>query len=352
MARKNKNDKKQTKKMLMLTDGSFDQASARVRAILYIPMFKKSGITVSHIPRVPLKPNSLFSKYFTFPLVKRFLWLKKAFFILSRKWDIIFTQRTFISEWMLSKVKRRTYIIYDFDDALYLQGDQHRNAEKTALMIKYADSIVVSSDYLNKFVMQFNKRATVIPSPIETERIFPQENKIQNEIPVVGWTGSEWTVKYIKTIESALQRLAKEFTFKLLIVGANSSFNISGVNCSIRPWSFEKECDNLNEMDIGIMPLPDDEFTRAKGGYKLYLYMAAGIPCVASPVGINNIIIRHGENGFLAGSEEEWINSLRILLLDSELRKTMGRTGREYAMKYYDRKICFMSIMEIIDGLK
>ncbi|HQG36291.1 MAG TPA: glycosyltransferase, partial [Bacteroidales bacterium] len=150
----------------------------------------------------------------------------------------------------------------------------------------------------------------------------------------------------------ALQKLANEITFKFLIVGANSSFSISGVDCTVRPWSFERECDDLNEMDVGIMPLPDDEFAKAKGGYKLYLYMAAGIPCVASPVGINNIIIRHGENGFLADSEKEWIDSLRILLTDAKLRKTMGRTGREYAMKYYDRKICFMSIMEIIDGLK
>ncbi|HCI54989.1 MAG TPA: glycosyltransferase [Bacteroidales bacterium] len=352
MAGKNEKNKKETKRMLMLTDGSFDQASARVRAILYIPMFKESGINVCHIPRIPLKPHSLFSKYFTFPLVKRFLWIKRAFFLIFRKWDIIFIQRTFISEWMLSKIKKRAFIIYDFDDALYLQGNRRRNAEKTALMIKYADSVVVSTDYLNTFVMQFNKKATIIPSPVETERIFPQVNKVQHEIPVVGWAGSEWTVEYITKIESALQKLANEITFKFLIVGANSSFSISGVDCTVRPWSFERECDDLNEMDVGIMPLPDDEFAKAKGGYKLYLYMAAGIPCVASPVGINNIIIRHGENGFLADSEKEWIDSLRILLTDAKLRKTMGRTGREYAMKYYDRKICFMSIMEIIDGLK
>jgi glycosyltransferase involved in cell wall biosynthesis len=104
-------------------------------------------------------------------------------------------------------------------------------------------------------------------------------------------------------------------------------------------------------MDIGIMPLPDDDFTRAKGGYKLYLYMAAGIPCVASPVGINRTIIRNGENGFLATTEEEWIGALRKLLLDPPLRIRMGHAGRNDAVTCYDRAVCFEKLLERVNKL-
>jgi glycosyltransferase involved in cell wall biosynthesis len=101
-------------------------------------------------------------------------------------------------------------------------------------------------------------------------------------------------------------------------------------------------------MDIGIMPLPENEFARAKGGYKLYLYMAGGIPCVASPVGINSSIIRNGENGFLASTEDEWVEALKTLLSDQQLRIKMGQCGRNDAIEKYDRAVCYNNLMERI----
>ena len=100
------------------------------------------------------------------------------------------------------------------------------------------------------------------------------------------------------------------------------------------------------------MPLPDDDYARAKGGYKLYLYMAAGLPCVASPVGVNNQIIRNGENGFLASSPELWYETLKALLVDKKLRMRMGEKGRQQAVARYDRKVCFSELIKLIDEPK
>lgn len=338
--------------MLILTDGNIDQASARVRAISYIPLFESEGFKVVHIPRVPCRPASFFQKYFSFPVTKRLLWLKRIFALLTRKWNIIYIQRLLISEWLMRIVSRKSFVIFDFDDAIYLPEKPGRRSHKTGIMINYADKVIVSTEYLNDFVGRYGKKAIVIPSPVETDRIFPMQSDHTREIPVIGWIGSYWTTGYIKIIEPALQKLAEKIHFTFLTVGSDPAYKIAGINHVVKPWSLENECSLVNEMDIGIMPLPDDEFTRAKGGYKLYLYMSAGIPCVASPVGINSSIIRHGENGFLASSENEWIEALSKLLSDSELRKKMGSKGREDALNLYDRKVCFSMIMNLINQTK
>jgi len=338
-------------RILILTEGNIDQASARIRAISYIPFLKAEGYKVVHIPRVPCRPDSLFQKYFSFPLIKRFLWLRRTFALLTGKWNIVFIQRLFISKWLMQIISRKSFVIFDFDDAIYLPEKPGHRTYKTGIMISYASKVIVSTEYLNCFVRKYGKTATVIPSPVETDRIFPAQGDVKNEIPVIGWIGSYWTTGYLKVIESALQKLAEKFRFNFLTVGSDPAYKISGINHIIKPWSLENECSLVNEMDIGIMPLTDDEFSRSKGGYKLYLYMAAGIPCVASPVGINSTVIRHGENGFLASSENEWIEALSRLLSDDGLRKIMGNKGREDAVKLYDRKVCFSMVMNLIKEL-
>jgi glycosyltransferase involved in cell wall biosynthesis len=338
------------KRMLLLTDGNIDQASARIRAIQYIPLFENEGFEVCFIPRVSTLPTNIFLRYFIFPLVKRLLWINRMKALYLESWDIIFIQRSFIRESALRRLKNKTPVIFDFDDAIYLTDHLSTNKNKSEIMVKYADEIIISTEYLNDFCSLFNRKGVVIPSPVETERIKPL-NKDSREVLTIGWIGSSWTTDYLKVVEPALQKLRKKVSFNFLIVGGRQDFRINNINHISKKWSYEEENSFISEMDIGIMPLPDNDFTRAKGGYKLYLYMSGGIPCVASPVGVNKTIIRNGENGFLASSEEEWIEALRILLSDSQLRKKMGQTGRNDALKYYDRTICFNKLLERVRRL-
>jgi glycosyltransferase involved in cell wall biosynthesis len=115
-----------------------------------------------------------------------------------------------------------------------------------------------------------------------------------------------------------------------------------------KEWVFEAENENIGQMDIGLMPLPDNDWTRMKGGYKLLQYMAAGIPCVASPVGINQSIIKPGENGFLASNDEEWYLVLERLITDPELRIKLGVNGRKDAVELYSREVCFEKLLTMI----
>ncbi|NEW80896.1 MAG: glycosyltransferase family 4 protein, partial [Mariniphaga sp.] len=151
--------------------------------------------------------------------------------------------------------------------------------------------------------------------------------------------------------EKPLQRLAEKYTFRFLTVGARPDYKILGINHVAKAWIFEDENENIGQMDIGLMPLPDTDWTRMKGGYKLLQYMSAGIPCVASPVGINQSIVKVGQNGFLASSEEEWYSELEKLITDTELHIRLGINGRRDAIELYSRKVCFEKLLKIIQKL-
>jgi len=341
-------DKNKKQRLLMLTDGNSDQASARIRAIQYIPFLKTEGYSVKFIPRIPLKTTNPLLKYTCFPLVKRLLWIKRYFALLFQDWDVIYIQRLFITEFALKRITKKSQLIFDFDDAIYLNNHNKSANKKAGNMVKYADQIIISTPWLNDFCLSHKKNATVIPTPVETDIIKPglKENK---NLPVIGWIGSAWTTNYLKVIEPVLQQLSKEIDFEFVTVGAKHGFTIEGVNHKNIPWKYGIEAEALAKIDIGIMPLPDEDYARAKGGYKLYLYMAAGIPCIASPVGVNQSIINEGENGFLPGFEREWQQKLKLLLLDGDLRKKLGNQGRKKAVELYDRKICFSQLVKIIN---
>ena len=346
-----KKQKNRTQKLLMLTDGNFDQASARIRAIQYIPMLKNRGYSVCYIPRIPLKPTNHFRKYCYFPILKRFLWLKRHFALNFQSWDIIFVQRLFIDEHSLKKLTRKSKLIFDFDDAIYLSSIDQTASTKAGNMVRYAHQVIISSPWLNDFCLEFGKNGVIIPTPVETDVILPESQK-ENITPVIGWIGSSWTTCYLKLLEPVLQKLSEEIDFQFLTVGAKQDYTIPGVNHKNLQWEFGIEAKALLKMDIGVMPLPDEDFARAKGGYKLYLYMAAGLPCVASPVGVNSSIIKNGENGFLATSQNEWLSCLTKLTQNKALRTKMGENGRTQAVALYDRNVCFSQLLQIIEEPK
>lgn len=335
----------------MLTDGNCDNASARIRAMQYIPFFESQGYAVTHIPRVPLRPSNLIRKYTVFPVMKRWYSLKMILVILLGWWDMVFIQRVFISKSLLKLLNKRSIpIIYDFDDAIYIDPKRPEREEKTADMVRHANKVIISTDYLSKFCLDCGQKPNIIPSPVETDRIRPIE-KPQDHVVTIGWIGSPWTSGFLELIEKPLQRLASKYTLQFLTVGARSDYKIQGINHIAKPWVFEDENKNIGQMDIGIMPLPDTDWTRMKGGYKLLQYMSAGIPCVASPVGINQSIIKPGENGFLASTEEEWYMVLEKLLTDLELRINLGSNGRRDAIELYSRDVCFEKLLKIIQKL-
>lgn len=115
-------------------------------------------------------------------------------------------------------------------------------------------------------------------------------------------------------------------------------YNRSDLNIRSMAWNATSEVEDIHYFDIGIMPLPDDEWTRGKCGMKGLQYMAAGIPTIMSPVGVNEEIIQDGVNGFLASTEAEWIDKLTTLIDSVDLRERIGMNGRKTVEEKYSVK--------------
>ena len=337
--------------MLMVTIGSNDHASSRVRAIQYIPLFSNiMNYKIKWIPRIPVRSKSKFNKYFIFPIKKRYFSLERTYNLLFKKWDLIFIQKLFLPNWILKVIKRRkSIILFDFDDAIYLeQKGQKSNEFRTVLMLKAASKIIISTEEIIPFCMKNNVIPNIIYSSVDTDRIRPKKTS-NIETITIGWIGSYWTTDFIKVIYEPLLIISKNFNIRFLVVGSKPDFKLNGLNIISKNWSLEMEAELLKEMDIGIMPLPNSKYAKAKGGYKLFLYMAAGIPIVASPIGINTEIIDHGENGFLAETCDEWVESLSKLITNMTLRNKMGAINRKICEEKYDLRVSFAKLLSILE---
>jgi len=331
------------KRMLMLTLGHIDHSSSRIRALSFIPFLEKLNYQITWVPRVPKMEKGLVNRLL-FALFKRYYYVKTRLLLNLSDWDLVFVQRQFIEAFFLKQLSKRGIpLIYDFDDAIFLNDEV-----KTGLMVSFAQTTIISTPFLESFCQKHSKSPIVIPTSVDGELIKYQVAEIHSPPMVIGWIGSKWTTPYLKEAEDGIRNLSQKMNIKLLLIGAETSYRPDGILTEHIEWKLEDEPEYFKQMDIGIMPLPKDDFTMGKGGYKLYLYMAAGLPIVASPVGVNREIVEIGENGYHAINAQEWENSLQLLLEDFELRKKVGLKGRQIFEQKYSLDGAFQLLKKVL----
>jgi glycosyltransferase involved in cell wall biosynthesis len=279
-------------------------------------------------------------------LVKRFFDLFKVFDA-----DFVFLHREMLPvgppvlEWFVARILRKK-IIFDFDDAIWLTDKSEESLvqqiirwrSKVSSICKWSDKISCGNEYLRQYAIQLNERAVLNPTTIDTDNLHnPSRYKIQKDQSkvIIGWSGSHSTLKYFYLLETVLQQIQGQYPFVDVTVIANKEPLIDLKRINFVKWSLESEIEDLMTFDIGIMPLPDDEWSKGKCGFKALQYMALEIPAVASPVGVNCTFIEHGVNGYLCSSNEEWILVLQKLILDTENRKKIGEAGRQTVIQQY-----------------
>ena len=231
--------------------------------------------------------------------------------------------------------RRGVRVIYDIDDLIYLPRASaanlfvrpFRRRDRILRIMRAASHVIVSTGYLGRFTAGHNIHVTTISSTIDTEAYRPRRHSGARDAVTIGWSGSHSTAPFLDVIAPALRELSRRFTIRLLVVGA-APFAMAGVDVEARPWSLERETADLSEMDIGLYPLPEEEWVLGKSGLKALQYMGVGVPVVASRIGAACEFIRDGDNGFLAGSHEEWIERIARLIVDPALRARIGLAGR------------------------
>lgn len=266
----------------------------------------------------------------------------------ASRYDIVMVQREAIqlgSAAFEAAVSRSSAkLVFDFDDAIWLPDASPANRKfawlkrpgKVPKIISYADVVFAGNAYLADYARRFNANVRVIPTTIDTDSYLkPPSSKDASRV-CVGWTGSVTTVKHLEralpVLHQVRERYGERVYFKVIGDPAyrNEELGIQGIE-----WRADTEVEDLSELDVGIMPLPDDAWSRGKCGLKGLQYMALEIPTIMSPVGVNAEIIVDGENGYLASDTGEWVDKIGRLIDSAELRRRLGAAARQTVVERY-----------------
>ena len=232
-------------------------------------------------------------------------------------------------------------IIFDFDDAIQY-GSENNNSWffsnlvrcdwKIKIIIKLSNLVIAGNKNLKKYAYNFNKNVQIIPTTIDLNKYRFSRKKNQKNL-TIGWSGSSSTSKYIENFLPILIKLRKKKKFKILIIGSKLKIKNNYINCV--EWSSKTELKYLNQIDIGLMPLPNNLWTKGKCGLKILQYLAVGIPTIASNVGMNSEIIANGKNGYLINNKKEWETYLKKILNNPKSISKMRLNCRKIVEKNF-----------------
>lgn len=249
-------------------------------------------------------------------------------------------------------------IIYDFDDAIWSPAQAWGNGlfsrlhftSKTSAICRLATAVTAGNEFLASYARERNDSVFVVPTSIELAR-YRVVSEPDDEKPfTVCWTGSSSTLVHFEHAREPLERLAQKIPLVVKVICNKApSRPIEGATTDFVPWSVDNEASELGNCHVGIMPLPDDEVSRGKCGLKALQCMAAGRAVVVSPVGVNREIVRDGENGFLAATADEWVETLSKLAAGKSLRARLGKSARATVEHGYTAEISATKFAAVVD---
>ena len=230
-------------------------------------------------------------------------------------------------------------VIYDLDDMVFLGNaapgtnrliEKFKGKRKPITLMKNAQYVIVCTPKLEEIALSLNKCKNVvdISSTFNVQRFVPVKKYERHDVTTIGWTGTHSTIVFLESLQPVLAELSKRSRIKLLVI-ANKEYRMKDVDTEFIPWREATEIEDLQRIEIGLYPIPANEWSLGKSSLKALTYMAIGIPFVATAYGTNYRIMENGIQGFLALTNEEWLESLTKLIDDIDMRRRMGIEGRK-----------------------
>lgn len=321
-------------------------ASTRQRLLQFVPFLAESGMSVDLRPLLDdtYLAGLMRGQRASLAGVAQAYFRRLADLAATRDHDLLWVQYELfpylpIIDGVLARLANRP-IIYDIDDAIFHMYDAHSSSVvrhllggKLRPLVSRAALCLCGNDYLAHYITAAGGRAVVVPTVVDTDQVSPAAAHADGPV-TVGWIGSPSTWRYVEPLLPVLLPLMARLGARFRVVGAGpAARGIAGIDAV--DWAETREVADLQAMDIGLMPLPDEPWARGKCGYKLIQYMACGLPGIASPVGVNSFIVDDRVDGFLARTEADWVDALTLLAGDPALRARMGQKGRAKVVQRY-----------------
>jgi glycosyltransferase involved in cell wall biosynthesis len=328
--------------------GEINDPSSRYRVRQYIDTLKKYDIYIDDF-------ISLEGKYPPKEKDKRIKWgiksvlerLEQLINVNRNDYDCVILQREMISTLNTFENFVRGPRILDIDDAIYLL----RKGNFVKRIAQKSDAVICGNTHLAEVFSKWNNQVSIVPTAVDTCKYIPNVNdNNEKEKITMGWVGTSGGFNYLYKIEKALNYILKKYNNVELLVVSDTTPQFSFIdNYRFEMWSEEKEVENFQSIDIGLMPLIDDEWSRGKCSYKMLLYMSCESAVVVSPVGMNLEVLNKGKVGF--GAEDyytDWIESIEYLLKNGTKRIEMAKHGRQVTLENYSLDILSEKMNNII----
>jgi glycosyltransferase involved in cell wall biosynthesis len=259
--------------------------------------------------------------------------------------DVVILQRKLLPLWQLRALRKWSRVlIYDFDDALFHRDSYSRKGASSWARLAHfwatiytADAVLAGNEYLRTQATSYIEpdRVHWMPTSVDPQRYPLACHHAEGARARLVWIGQHSTLPCLTFAQPLLAAAAARLPGLSLKVICNRFPTLDQIPVLPRVWSSETEANEIASADIGVSWLPDDPWSQGKCGLKVLQYMAAGLPVVANPVGMNRQMIVHGENGYLAESAEDWAGAIARLAADPALRQRMGAAGRAMVEEHY-----------------
>lgn len=324
-------------KMLVLAKADSESGSTKYRIAQYADVLEAKGFKLDFVKRSEINRS----------LIDR-----------ARAYDVVFNQRCLIRTSLAKKIianSRR--VVFDFDDAIYTRSGEPRpwlsqltlvrKRRRLRLWLESASVVTTANHFLAGYARQYSSTVEVIPNALDLE-VWKPLAKDAKETVTLGWAGSRPNVRNLERLGPLLAVLIKKYPSLKLAVFSGERPHLA---CPFQyhPFKPGKEVEFVQNLDIGLLPLVDEEYSKGKSPIKAIQYLACGVPVVGNPIGATAEIL-NDSNSIAVSSDEEWISALEILINDRQRLTSLGKAGREFAEKHHDIRIAAEQRMKVFLG--
>lgn len=359
-------------RVLFVPSSSARVAASRTRAFAYVPHLERRGVTASVFPVLSdgASRETLFSP--TYRLPRKLVYyarvviekLARSLVVLGAApfYDVLYFQRAAFPLWFARFIRLlNPRMVFDFDDAIFMADPtsneggffgrlKHRlKAAEVEAMVQTCRCVIVENSYLRDYASRHCPDVRVIAGPVDTGR-YRFRRRAAGERVVIGWVGSPSTAPFLTMPQAALRALTADGRVEVRLVGAGD-FRFEGVPAVYLDWSPEVEARELEGFDIGLMPMPDNDWTRGKLGHKMLLYMSSGAVTAASFTPTTASVLMDGVNGVIVRGEDEWLPKLSALCSDEHLRARMATAARSTAEESFSMDMAVERLAAVLDDL-
>ena len=359
-------------KALFLTLYSQLGGSSRYMVFDYLSYFRQAGIEPVVSPlfdeqyhlgigdmSAPTRWKQIWNHrtYYGRRVSERWVWIRR-----SAEFDVVVLEKEVFpyAPYGIERLLKsgQTKLVTLYDDAVHAYYARHPSRfvwalcyKKIERIVRLSDRIIVWNEYLGEYSRRINPNVSVVNTGIDLRRYCVRSYTAHTPKPVViGWIGTPSSFPYLQKLENVFRELTNRYAVELRVV-SSTDYLSPNIKVDNRRWSLETEVRDLCSFDIGIMPLPDDSWTRGKSGCKAVQYLGVGVPAVCSPVGMNNVIIQDGVNGFLANTSSDWIEKIAKLIENPDLRKQFGLAGRQVVESTYSIQAVAPRLIKILQDV-